>query len=372
MKKYYYNNSVDTIFIMLGFSCNFNCLYCMQHEFKTDNVVNLSYNTDIIEFIKLYACKQPDDNPLRIIFFGGEPLLYFETLKDIILNLKDVNINYSIITNGSLLTDEIIEYLNSNNICVSVSWDGKTTKLSRLIDVFETNKENIFKLDNFYISSVLNAYNSPKSVLDDILNISNEYNALYDTNKFIGFNLDNLYDLGNCNKDVFNINFDKYREDILDIITRYINDQENCSETEFVYINNIIDMIKSYQEYDEESNNKQYSPCMNGIKVLNLDLQGNLYLCHNNLDKKLGTIYSSVDEYMEKYFTYNKNFKFYVENCVECPIRFCCDGGCMLLSEDEKKNYFCKQKKAMYLPIIESLIHYGEHHTSDNNLSDEV
>jgi uncharacterized protein len=330
----------------------------MQHKFK-DVIINQIYNEDIIDFIKLYASSKSKENPLSLIFFGGEPLLYFDIIKKLISKLYGENINYSLITNGSLLNDEIVTFLNNNNISVSISWDGFNTKKSRLIDVFDINKDNIFKLNRFSISCVLNAYNSPKSVLDDFAILDEEYMKHYGVNEHIEFNLDNLYKLDNCNDDVFDIDFNKYNSEILDIVTRYINNPKSCSYPEFVYINSIINNIMEYKEYDETINNKCFSPCMNGIQVLNLDLQGNLYLCHNNIDKKLGTIYSNYDEYIKQYICLNDNPKFYIENCKDCSIRFCCDGGCMLLTEEEKKQYFCKQKRMIYLPIIESLLNYG-------------
>ena len=59
---------------------------------------------------------------------------------------------------------------------------------------------------------------------------------------------------------------------------------------------------------------------------------------------------------MRKYFLYNKLSKFYFDNCKKCSIRFGCPKGCMLLSEDELKNFYCVQNKMHFEPIIEILM----------------
>lgn len=345
-------HKVHTIFFMLGFACNFNCKYCLQHEFKS-NKVCLSYNPQIIDFIKEQTVQ---NKHIDINFFGGEPLLYFNVIKDVVHKLKSVNnISFSMLTNGSLLNDDTVTFINENNISVGISWDGRNTKLSRGVDIFETNKENIFKLKRpFFVSSVFNAYNSPVQLLNDLDELNEEYKKIYDVN--MSFNIDNLYYLDNINSDVFLLDFKKYEQDLEYLIDKFINDNENITYAEFNYINGFIESIKQY----DENYSMVYSPCMNGIHVLNLDLQGNLYLCHDNSDKILGNIYSSIEEYTKQYRLYNNILPNYCESeCKECSVRFCCSKGCMLLSKDELKIFYCVQKKSILEPIINKLIEFS-------------
>lgn len=347
-----FDNNIDVIFIMLGFACNFNCNYCLQHEFKTTEICT-SYNKDIIVFIKEQANK---NEHITINFFGGEPLLYFNVIKDIIKDLDGVsNITYNMITNGMLLNDETISFINEYNISVCISWDGCNTKMSRGIDIFETNKKNIFKLKNgFSISSVLNAYNSPKTLLKDLDGLNDEYRVVY--NDDLLFNIDNLYMLDNSNSDVFLLDFKKYREDIEYLTTKFIYDNSNITYAEFNYISGIIEHIKQYNENDV----MVYSPCMNGIKVLNIDLNGNLYLCHNNSNKNLGNIYSNIEDYINKYREYNLLPSYFNTYCKGCSIECCCSKGCMLLSEVELKDFYCKQKRMLLEPVLEILLEYSK------------
>ncbi len=116
------------------------------------------------------------------------------------------------------------------------------------------------------------------------------------------------------------------------------------------------DIENHYVDYIKRLNNKEsitfHSMCGNGIHTLNMDLQGNLYLCHNNYDKKLGTIYSDTDEYFKNYvelFNIHERFK---KRCGNCEINMYCKGGCMLL-ENDNFNEYCHQRKAMFMPFVE-------------------
>ena len=112
-----------------------------------------------------------------------------------------------------------------------------------------------------------------------------------------------------------------------------------------------------FQEYDPEKNNKQYSGCMNGVYVINLDLDGNLYMCHDDKSKFLGTLHTTKEEYFKEYRKHNCILpQYFIDNCNTCDIRFICNGGCMLLSKEERDNYYCKQRKSLNEPVIEFLM----------------
>lgn len=94
--------------------CNYSCKYCF--EGKSIN------NTGVLDFN--VACKNIDKIPTgsEIRFFGGEPLLQFELIKQIVE--KYPNNLYSIVTNGSLITNEISTFFAKNNFSVGLSFDG--------------------------------------------------------------------------------------------------------------------------------------------------------------------------------------------------------------------------------------------------------
>ena len=95
--------------------------------------------------------------------------------------------------------------------------------------------------------------------------------------------------------------------------------------------------------------------CCNGTSILNIDLEGNLYSCHN-CDTKLGNIYSDykiiIDELIK-----NDNTKYYYKKfCRDCFVYPICQGGCKLIEEKARKESYCKLRRAIFTPIIEEVI----------------
>lgn len=106
-------------------NCNFNCIYCQAGNLNQNNNYNMSKETakravDI-------ALQSPSDY-LTFEFQGGEPLLNFETIRYIIEYSKIVNngkyIDYNLVSNLTLLTDEMIEFFKENNVSICTSIDG--------------------------------------------------------------------------------------------------------------------------------------------------------------------------------------------------------------------------------------------------------
>ena len=70
-------------------------------------------------------------------FYGGEPLLAINLIKKVVSFLKaeskeqNKSAHYSLTTNGSLLTDRIIQFLDKNSFSVELSFDGLAQDVSR-------------------------------------------------------------------------------------------------------------------------------------------------------------------------------------------------------------------------------------------------
>jgi uncharacterized protein len=114
--------SPRTLKISLGLSCNYECEYCSQRfvprnaETGRDDIA--SFLSGLDDWVRT--------EPERIEFWGGEPLVYIKTLRPLAESLrpKYPNAVFSIITNGSLLTPEINEWLDRMGFLVGVSHDG--------------------------------------------------------------------------------------------------------------------------------------------------------------------------------------------------------------------------------------------------------
>ena len=61
---------------------------------------------------------------MSVNFFGGEPLLYFDSLiKPLVEKYKDI-VSFGITTNGILLDEDIVDFFYENNIQPLLSFDG--------------------------------------------------------------------------------------------------------------------------------------------------------------------------------------------------------------------------------------------------------
>lgn len=130
------------ISLMLTWACNLNCTYCFE-KFKTTNrkmSVNMAKKILIGEFEAL-RLNSPEDK-LKIEFFGGEPLLQFNVIKEVTewLESNDPGVDYLlyITSNGTLLDEKKKEWFvkHKDKIRIVLSVDGSN-------DMQETNRGEI-------------------------------------------------------------------------------------------------------------------------------------------------------------------------------------------------------------------------------------
>lgn len=106
-------------------NCNLACDYCYIE--KKNVTMDLSTARRIIDFI---FGNVPFDDKIDIGFFGGEPMLEFELIKDITTIIQDhkkfdpKKITISITTNGTIVSEHILEFIANNNLVLCISCDG--------------------------------------------------------------------------------------------------------------------------------------------------------------------------------------------------------------------------------------------------------
>ena len=112
----------STIKIQLGLSCNYSCSYCSQRYMKCAEETS---KADIEVFLEKFD-KLPKSDKLKVEFWGGEPLVYWETLKPLAeaIRFRHRDADLFMVTNGSLLTYEIVDWLVNLDFIVAVSHDG--------------------------------------------------------------------------------------------------------------------------------------------------------------------------------------------------------------------------------------------------------
>lgn len=110
--------------IQLGLSCNYACSYCSQAFQIADATV--SKLADVEHFLTEldgWIAQAPE----KIELWGGEPFLYWGKIKRLIPALAErfPKAAFSIITNGSLLDREKLDFIAAHDIAITISHDGR-------------------------------------------------------------------------------------------------------------------------------------------------------------------------------------------------------------------------------------------------------
>ncbi len=114
--------SIRTLKVSLGLSCNYECSYCSQRFVPHAD----SSNPNDIEPFVAQLTDALIEPPERIEFWGGEPFVYWKTLKPLAERLRQLypQASFNIITNGSLLDAEKNDWLDRMGFGVGLSHDG--------------------------------------------------------------------------------------------------------------------------------------------------------------------------------------------------------------------------------------------------------
>lgn len=144
-------------------NCNHNCFYCYNF-WRGNTVISdgfVGFNADY----KRVTDKLIDLHPLSVALTGGEPLLVFKKIKESITRFTENGIFVRVLTNGSLVTDEIASFLAQHHIQVMVSFP--TSDSDQFLSIIQRNhykdvllgldllkKHNVDVLINIVISTV--------------------------------------------------------------------------------------------------------------------------------------------------------------------------------------------------------------------------
>jgi len=125
--------------------CNLDCLYCFQKR----RAQSLDFST-IREALDFFQDSIEESG--YVTFYGGEPLLEFDTIArtvDFIETHKTLNakkLRYNISVNGTLLTEEILEFLSRHRFKVNLSHDGTAQDMTRPSHLNSLVWENLARL----------------------------------------------------------------------------------------------------------------------------------------------------------------------------------------------------------------------------------
>ncbi len=122
---------VKALCIHIAHTCNLNCSYCFasQGKYHGDRAV-MSFEVGKQAFDFLIANSGTRRN-LEVDFFGGEPLMNWEVVKDLVKYARSIekkynkNFRFTLTTNGMLIDDDVIDFANKEMSNVVLSLDGR-------------------------------------------------------------------------------------------------------------------------------------------------------------------------------------------------------------------------------------------------------
>jgi uncharacterized protein len=352
------SRAVKLVKIQMGLSCNYACDYCSQKFVERPKETNPK---DIENFMTLFNELDFDEQRgLKVEFWGGEPFVYWKTFKPLAEAIAQKFSEwkeppkFSVITNGSLLTEDICAWLYAMGFSVAISHDGPGQYV-RGPDPFddpETKKtvlefyKVMSKEHRMSFNSMLNAKNTSRKLIHDW---------------FVNFTQDPMVPLGEGGF------VDAYDEDGLDSSLQSKRDMFEFRRKAFadIFANDgyigfggIIQKIDGFTNAVLTHKHADYlgQKCgMDAEDTISFDLRGNVITCQNvsateiskNGESHLGGNLSDFDNVSINTATHWRNR----EECSKCPVLHICQGACMFL-EGEYWKASCNNAYSDAVPLF--------------------
>lgn len=122
---------IKAMCLHVAHSCNLNCSYCFasQGKYKGERaLMSLEVGKQAIDFLIKNSGSRRN---LEVDFFGGEPLLNWDVVKQIVAYAREQekiynkNFRFTLTTNGLNINDEVIDFANREMSNVVLSLDGR-------------------------------------------------------------------------------------------------------------------------------------------------------------------------------------------------------------------------------------------------------
>jgi uncharacterized protein len=352
------SRDVSTVKIQMGLSCNYSCDYCSQKFVERPRETNAK---DIENFMKLFnELNFSEERGLRVEFWGGEPFVYWKTMKPLAEEIRRKFAHwknqplFSVITNGSLLTDEINMWLTYMGFSVAISHDGPG-QFVRGPDPFEDPENKRIVMDLYRVlrpqgrisfNVMMNAKNlSRKEVYDWFVDFTGDPDVFIGEGGFVdAYDEEGLQNSLNTKEE----NFAYRRQAFKDIY-------ENDGKVGFVNVLSKVDAFTRSVLTHREAQYVNQKCGMDDEGTISFDLRGNVITCQNvsalevskNGESHLGGNLADFDNIELKTSTHWMNRK----ECSGCPVLHICQGACMFL-DGEFWNTSCSNAYSDAIPLF--------------------
>ncbi len=321
---------IKALCLHIAHSCNLNCSYCFASQGKYHGeraLMSFEVGKQALDFL---VANSGSRHNLEVDFFGGEPLLNFQVVKDLVAYARsieaehDKHFRFTLTTNGVLVDDEVIEFANRECSNVVLSLDGRKEVHDRFrVDYagngsFDTIVPKFQRFvqarggKNYYIRGTFTHANP--DFLQDIEQMLS-----------LGFRELSMEPVVCAEGDPLALTDD----DLPIVLTQYeqladLMLQKQKEGDPFTFYHYMIDLTGGPCIY------KRISGCGSGTEYMAVTPQGDLYPCHQFVGEeqfKLGTVWDGVTNRQRQREFAACNVYAHPE-CGDCWARLYCSGGC--------------------------------------------
>lgn len=334
--------AVKAMCLNVAHDCNLKCEYCFasQGNFKGErNLMSFEVGKKAFDYLVKSSGKRVN---LEVDFFGGEPLMNFDTVKKLVdygrsLEKKhNKKFRFTITTNGVLLDDEKIDYINENMSNVVLSIDGRRSVNDNMRKTVNNKGSYDIIVNNF------------KNLIDK--RGDKDYFA---RGTYTAYNLDFAEDV----KHMRELGFEKISvepvvakpEEPYALLDEHVEQlKKEYEKLAKMYIEAYNDKNKRFQffHFNIELDGgpciyKRSIGCGAGTEYIAVTPEGDFYPCHQFVgDKKfiIGNVEEGIinEAVVDMFRNVSVNEK---PKCKECWAKYYCSGGCHANAYNFNKNF---------------------------------
>ena len=323
-------NVVKALCLHVAHTCNLNCSYCFasQGKYHGDRaLMSFEVGKQALDFLVENSGTRTN---LEVDFFGGEPLMNFDVVKQIVAYARSIekekhkNFRFTLTTNGMLIDDDVIEFANKEMSNVVLSLDGRKEIHDRLrVDYagngsYDTIVPKFQKLvasrggKNYYMRGTFTHANP--DFTKDVFHMADLGFTELSMEPVVGA----PDDPASLTPEDIEIVKEQYEILAKDMLRR---EKEGKPITFYHYM---LDLTEGPCIY------KRISGCGSGTEYMAVTPWGDLYPCHQFVGEeayKLGNIWDGVtnDSLRDEFRSCNAYAR---EECKDCWAKLYCSGGC--------------------------------------------
>ncbi len=322
---------LNTLVLNVNTGCNLSCSYCYKEDLDKPSAGRKMTLETAKQSIEMLLQESPDEDRYNIVFFGGEPLSNFSLIVEVVNYAErrfaqfNKPVDFTMTTNATLLTEEIVDWLNEHRFGLSVSMDGPKA-------IHDKNRITVGGQGTYDVVSrkarmLLSRYRSRPigarvTLTKGITDIERIWRHLHQE---LGFAEVGFAPVTSGDISAFNLSYQELGEVFANMKRLGEFYLEEALAHRNIGFSNMHQLLTDLHE-----GNKKALPCGAGVAMLAVDHKGDLNLCHRFTGSDLNT-FGDVQTGMDKPALaefLQQRLDRTDTGCASCRIRNLCSGGC--------------------------------------------